>query len=350
MFERDRLLAGVDLGQLADELLGPRAGNQRSGSWRCPNPHHAQTGRTPPLSIFRTRHGDQRWRCHGCGAGGTAIDLVMIAMNRDVRGAMELLATRTVGAVDVMASPRPRPVAPDPHRLVHLAAFADNAAARLWQPAGRDVRRWLIDERGLPGDVLRRNKVGADLGSYRHRPAGMPRGGPAAVFPAIHDDRVVYAQLRRLRAGDGEAKFLNPAASLATNPRVARYRPATPVAQRVVVIAEGPIDALSAAAAGFRALAVLGAAAGDELVARRVANLPGPLVVAFDADDAGHAGAERLRGFLAGLGRPAARLPLPDGVGDLNDWHRSSDDWTRELAAGIAASLRRTERPPLSIA
>jgi DNA primase len=351
MYERDRLLAGIDLVQLADELVGPRVGNQRSGSWRCPSPEHTQTGRTPPVSVFCTRRGEQRWRCHGCGAGGTAIDLVMLAMNRDVRGAMDVLAARAAGDV-VVSPPRPIPRPPDPRRLVELGAFVEVCAERLWLPEGRVVRRWLMNERGLPRDVLEHNKVGADLGSYaQRRPEGLPRGGPAAVFPAVHDDRVMYAQLRRLRPRDDQPKFLNPAASLATNPRTARYRPVVPVAQGVIVVTEGPIVALSAAAAGFRAVAVLGAAASDELVARRLAALPGRLAIAFDSDEAGQLGADRLGRLLSQLGRPPTSIELPGHVNDLNEWHcLSGDRWPGVLAAAAGADIRRPQEPPLSIA
>lgn len=73
--DRDDILRRVDLEALADQLLGVRQG--RSRMWRCPNPGHEQTGRTPPLSVFVGRNGIQRWKCHGCGDSGTAIDLTI---------------------------------------------------------------------------------------------------------------------------------------------------------------------------------------------------------------------------------------------------------------------------------
>ena len=77
MHDRDAILAAVDLAALADELLGSRRGTARSPTWPCPNAQHAQTGRTPPVTVFRSQQGHERWHCHGCGAGGTAIDLVL---------------------------------------------------------------------------------------------------------------------------------------------------------------------------------------------------------------------------------------------------------------------------------
>lgn len=348
MLDRERILAGVDLAQLADQLLGERRGTT-SPKWTCPNRAHAQTGRTPPVSVYRSPRGEQRWRCHGCGAGGTAIDLVMATTGRDVRDALELLA----GRATLPSEPwRPTPQPPDPKRLIALGDFVEVCAARLWLPEGRAVRRWLINERGLPRDVLERNRIGADSGSHAaRRPTGLPRGGTAVVLPAIHDGTVTYLQLRRLRARPGEHRYLNPAASLATNPRVARVRPVIPLATASVLVTEGPIDALSAATAGYRAVAVLGAATSPELVAARLNAVTGRLVIAFDADEPGTQAATRLHHELQRLGRAAHRLALPDGVNDLNDWHRREGSrWTRALARAVEDIPQRETRSPLSIA
>ena len=92
--ERDAILARVDLEALADELLGPRP-RPFIRMWPCPNPDHPQTGKTPPLSVFPGRNGRQRWHCHGCGEGGTAIDLLLATRHAvDVRDALDWLAHR----------------------------------------------------------------------------------------------------------------------------------------------------------------------------------------------------------------------------------------------------------------
>ncbi len=106
---------------------------------------------------------------------------------------------------------------------------------------------------------------------------------------------------------------------------------------------EGAIDALSAAAAGYRAVAVLSAAYGDEAVATSLAKLPHPLVIAFDADDAGRTGAERLAALLDARLHPPAVVDL--GLGDLNDAMRRSNDWPRELGSKVqhAVGCRRTD-------
>lgn len=352
MFERDRILAAVDLTVLADELLGARKGAQASASWPCPNPQHPQTGRTPPVSVFRSRRGEQRWRCHGCGDGGSAIDLVVAVTGCDVRDAFETLARRVGAQPEAPTYPAPvRARALTAHDAQGLAAYVRDCSERLWRRDGRAVRAWLMGERGLPAPVLRANPVGADPGPNRQpRPAGVPRAGLAAVFPAVERGQPVYAQLRRLRPRDDQPKFLNVAGSLAANPKVARYRP---VQDRdgIVIVTEGPIDALSAAAAGFRAVAVFGATAADPEVAARLASTPGRLVLAFDADAAGHAGSERLEQMLRDLQRPARILSPPDGVNDLNDWLRAEGKaWRAALQASVDVVLEARRPSNTSIA
>lgn len=339
MYDRDALLAAVDLRALADDLLGPARSSGRTRMWPCPNSRHAQTGRTPPVSIFTSRRGDQRWRCHGCGDGGTAIDLVLACRGGTPRDAMTYLAERA----GHREQPDDRRPARRPERARSLPPsgcrdpegldrYVHECAERLWKPEGRALRRWLTNIRGLPRDVLIENRVGADLGPrVQARPAGMPRAC-GVVLPVIHDGRAAYAQLRVAYPQPDRPRYLNPTADLATNPRVARVRPAE-VRHSAVVVTEGSIDALSAAAAGYRAVAVLSAAYGDEAVAVALAKLPHPLVIAFDADDAGRAGADRLASLLEARRRPPVVLEL--GSGDLNDAMCRSDDWPGQLHAAV---------------
>lgn len=317
MYERDVLLAAVDLPSLADELLGPRKGTNASGTWRCPNPQHSQTGRTPPVSVFRARRGEQRWRCHGCGAGGTAIDLVVAVTGCTVREAFDVVAARVgMQPRDASASPARGPAAR--HTLDDLATYVDECAARLWRRDGATVRRYLMGERGFTEAVLRVNRIGADPGPSRQaRPDGVPRAGLAVVLPVLEEGRPVYAQLRRLRPRAGQPKYLNVSGSLARNPKVAFYEPAR-ITHRAVVVTEGPIDALSAAVAGFRSAAVLGAHSADVETVARLARVNGDLVIAFDADEAGSHGASRLCAMLAECSRQATRVEVPAPATDLN--------------------------------
>ncbi len=198
------------------------------------------------------------------------------------------------------------------------------------------MRRWLTTMRGLPRDVLVENRVGADLGPRsQQRPEGMPRS-MGIVLPVMHDGHAVYAQLRVPHPAPDRPRYLNPTSDLGTNPRLSRARP---VERRhpEVVVTEGAIDALSAAVAGYRAVAVLSAAYGDEAVAVALAKLPHPLVIAFDADDAGQAGADRLASLLDARQRPPVVLDL--GTGDLNDAMRHSDNWPIRMQHDVDSAM-----------
>jgi hypothetical protein len=338
---------------LADELLGPRTGTGRMPTWRCPNPHHAQTGRTPPLSVFTSRRGEQRWRCHGCGTGGTAIDLLTATRHLTVREAFDQLAQRAGHHPQPDTStPAPRPAAIHSERVgctepAALNAYVTDCARILWEPAGQAVRRWLTDERRLPADVLRTNRIGADLGwQHQPRPDGMPKVA-GAVLPVIHRGSAVYAQIRVLHPWTGGSRYYNASDDLATNPRIARSRPARCLHPEILVT-EGHIDGLSAAAAGYRAVSVLSAGYPDPTVALALARLPHPLVVVFDPDGRGRAGAERLTTLLDAHRRAPRLLQLDEG--DLNDNLRQSRDWQRDLAARVRAAAPQAapDRPGLA--
>lgn len=360
MYDRDRLLHAIDLAALADELLGEHHGSGRSSTWACPNPEHPQTGRTPPVSIFTSRNGFERWHCHGCGDGGTAIDLVMSTTGCDVRDALEDLAGRT--GVDRSARTtsrrpvrRPPPRQEPPATIADpdgLEQFVDDCARRLWTPSGRSVRRWLTEGRGLDPDVLERNRIGADVGAeHQPRPEGMPAAGRAAVLPIHRDGAPVFAQIRTM--ANGRVRYLNASSALAPNPRLGLYHPVTETGS-CVLVTEGIIDALSVASAGLRGVALLGASVPDpdrspsassHPIVDLLAAMPGRLVLALDNDAAGHLATERLEKLLASTRPDLVRLDLPDGVNDINDWTLADPDLGCYLEERLRDAI---DHPPLS--
>ncbi len=360
MHDRDRILEATDLLALANEFLGPRARTARSPTWPCPSPNHAQTGRTPPVTVFRARNGIERWHCHGCGAGGTAIDLLLATTTLDVRGAIEALAARTgvreeAPTVATRRSP-PRPVEqPRVRDPAGLRSFVDDCARRLWTPQARGVLHWLTQARRIPEDVLRANRIGADPGRRRQpRPHGMPAAGWAVVLPVVEGDQPVFAQLRLL-ANRGRQRYLNASGDLGTNPRLGVYHPAHPHGS-CTLITEGVLDALSAAAAGHRGAALLGAAVPEpdarnpaaEALARRLARLPQPIVTALDADPAGALATERLHRLLASHSVAPVAFHLPVGVKDLNEWMQHTPDWPRAMEAELRTALACSPRPSVA--
>src|SRR2546426_10348701 len=89
--ERRELLAAVDLGALLVELAGIEA---RGRSYPCPSAAHEQSGESPPVKLSRTDSGYELWKCHGCGAAGSAID-ALVARGSGVADAFEELRRRT---------------------------------------------------------------------------------------------------------------------------------------------------------------------------------------------------------------------------------------------------------------
>lgn len=280
----------------------------------------------------------------------------------DVRAALDELARRANVPAHDLRDPREvgrtRPSGPSPaptnpvQRFVSrpvpaLDDYVTECADVLWQPRGAPVRRWLTEVRHLPVDVLRTSRVGADLGIGRQdRPDGVPNVRLAAVLPVLVDGQACYAQLRLLGASRSFPKYLNISDKLARNPRVGLYEPARqldfPFERREVVVTEGIIDALSAAAGGYRAAAVLSASYGDSAAAVMLARLPGQLVVAFDPDPAGRAGSERLVQLLNAQHRRPGVLVLARG--DLNENLVRAQDWPAELAGRVQHA---THRPGL---
>jgi len=345
-YDRDELLARTDLAALADELLGWHAGHGHNARWPSPVPGHPQTGRTPPMSIFKDRRGIERWTCFATGANGTAIDLVTTVTGRTVGDAIAWLADRARldrQPPDRALTPRRRtPTAPVQEPSSALRAYVAACERTLWEPAGAAMRRWLVDERCLDPEVLRHNRIGADPGPRTlPRAKGLPRHGPAAVFPALGDDQeVVYFQARYLHPPPSRGKYDNPTAVHGTNPRLAPIEPASSQGGPVIVT-EGIPDALAAATTGYQAVAILGAGLPDRRVAERLAARAGPMIVAFDADDAGRAGSARLRELLADIGR-ADVIDVEPPAADLNTWliTRGPTSFAHQLrlSIGLAAT------------
>ena len=108
-WEITEVLDRTDLAALLDELTQPAGRLGPGRRWHCPLPdhddHHAS------VTMFRDRHGHERWRCWSADHRGDAIDLVTITQG----------STRA-DAIDWLATPRrhaPRPAPPTPATQTH---------------------------------------------------------------------------------------------------------------------------------------------------------------------------------------------------------------------------------------
>jgi DNA primase len=334
MIDREDLLRRTDLAALLDELSpAPATRLGSSARWRCIDAGHDD--QHPSITMFVDRRGVQRWKCWSGGHGGTAIDALLVARGGTIADALVELEHRAGRAPDVARS-RPLPSwtpAAVETRTEPDAALLDYVAACeriLWHPAGRKVLDYLVTERGLAPDALKANHVGADPGpSVLRRAAGLPRGGTAAVLPALDQEgKVAYVQARYLDPVEGRPKYDNPASRLAANPRIGWVHPATLSDRRHLVVCEGALDALTVAGRGMPAVAVLGATYVDERVARDVARGAAgrQVMLAFDGDPAGRSAGATLAASLASAGCPNRVLPLPDGC-DVNTMLGRDSHW-----------------------
>jgi DNA primase len=322
--DRDELLRRVDLADLLDRLAPP-AGVTVRRRWRCIHPDHED--RHPSLSM-RVVDGIGRWRCWSCGRGGTAIDALVAARGLNVGQAIEQLSARAR-------------VAPIPHEETHepvplhpsVARYVDACQRVLYAKTGRPVLDWLTQERGLSLEVLEANAVGADPGpALLRRRRGLPRAGVAAVLPAHGPDgRLAYVQARYLDPEDGR-KYGNPVSRLGSNPRLAWIRTPLPRRSDRLIVCEGVIDALTAAAAGLHSVAVLGATYPSIAVADTIAAHAGgrQVVVAFDGDEPGRIAAHRLHDLLAVRSVDNRVWDLPDGA-DFNGLALTDPAWADQL-------------------
>ena len=345
-YDRDELLARTDLRALLDELCGPATALGRTARWRCPEPDHDDAH--PSVTVTTDRRGIERWRCWSGGHGGTAIDAIHAVYRVGHRDAILELARRVGLQPDqpdvrrIAPTPLPREVLP-----LHPTAvrYVEACEQLLWKPIGRPVLDYLTNNRGLDPDVLRVNRVGADPGTSRlRRASGLPKGGPAAVFPALDSDgAIAYLQTRYIDPGEHRSKYDNPASRLGDNPRHGWTQPVGPPKQPVIVC-EGFPDALTASGAGYTTVAVLGALNATPALAERIAPRIGgrPVIVAFDGDDAGRSASRILTGALARHGIMVVELPLPSGA-DLNSWVH-----TARQVPELGPTLRPTPMPDIA--
>lgn len=109
------------------------------GKFMATCPFHVD--RTPSLSVNEIKG---LWCCHGCGAGGSAIDLVMRLDRVELAEAVERLAVRAGAAA--------RPITPPPAATDHNIEFS----RRIWRearPAAGTLVEAYLRSRGLTGPV-----------------------------------------------------------------------------------------------------------------------------------------------------------------------------------------------------
>ena len=270
----------------------------------------------------------QRFYCFGCGLGGDVLDFIQRAENLSLTEAIARLdgGHRPVSGAAHRPARTRRPasaaLAPrDPALLTAAARFYAGMLRRSSEAreylASRGVGPVAAARLGLgfaPGSGLRQaleslgfseKRIG-DSGLFMER--GAERFAGMVVVPDASRGLVRWLKGRALEP-DAVPRFQalpGPKPVLG----LGRLGPAPPWA----VVTEGVFDWLLLTGWGFPACAALGAQ-GMERVASALRGCS-RVFLAFDNDDAGR---EATDGLLTLLGRRAAAVALPQGVGDVGE-------------------------------
>ena len=270
----------------------------------------------------------ERFYCFGCGLGGDVLDFIQQAEGLSLPDAIARLdgspGLAPRAAIRPARTRRPASAALPPRDPTLLTAAARFYAGRLRRSseareylASRGVGPVAAARLGLgyaPGGGLRQALESLGFSEKRLRDSGlfMERGAERFAGMVVVPD--VTGGLVRWLAGRSVDPGRSPRFQALPGPKpvlgLGRLGPAPDWA----VVAEGLFDWLALTGWGLPAVAALGTQ-GSERVASALRGCP-RVFLAFDGDDAGLEATERL---LILLGRRAAAVPLPPGVGDVGE-------------------------------
>jgi DNA primase len=333
----ERVRAATDFVAVAGEHIALKRVGRR---WQGLCPFHPE--KTPSFSINAE---EGLYYCFGCGVGGDVITFVREVEHLDFVEAVERLAARSgiqvrhdtaavsedrqrrARLVEVMAKAvdwyhRRLLSGPDaaPARAYLRSRTYDGDVVRTyrlgWAPDAWDE---LCRALKVPEDVLRDtglgfvNKLGRQQDFFRGR----------ILFPIfdVRGDPVAFGG-RRLEGGEGPKYRNSPETPLYSKSRVLyglNWAKSAVVEAGEVVVCEGYTDVIGLARAGMAsAVATCGTALADEHV-RVLKNFARRVVLAYDADAAGQAAAERFYEWERRYELDLAVADLPPGTdpGDL---------------------------------
>ena len=270
----------------------------------------------------------ERFYCFGCGEGGDVLDFIRRVENLSLPEAIARLdgspglAPRAANRPAGTRRPTSAALAPrDPALLTVAARFYAGRLRRCSEAraylASRGVGPVAAARLGLgysPGGGLRQALESRGFSEKRMRDSGlfMERGAERFAGMVVVPD--VSGGLVRWLAGRAVDPDRTPRFQALPGPKpvlgLGRLGPAPPWA----VVAEGVFDWLALTGWGLPAVAALGTQ-GVERVAAALRGCP-RVFLAFDADDAGREATERLQSLL---GRRAAAVTFPQGVGDVGE-------------------------------
>ena len=267
----------------------------------------------------------ERFYCFGCGLGGDVLDFIRRVENLSLPEAIERLGGGAYPAVmPPIPAGRPRAAALPPRDPSLLTAAARFYAGQLrrspaaWEYlASRGVGLDAAAHLGLgyaSGSGLRESLESVGFAADRLRECGlfMERGAERFAGMVVVPD--ASGGLVRWLVGRAVDPGRAPRFQALPGPKPVLGLGRLGVAPPWTVVAEGVFDWVALAGWGLPAVAALGTQGVDK-VAEGLRGCP-RVFLAFDNDDAGLEATERL---LTLLGRRAAALTLPQGIGDVGE-------------------------------
>ena len=276
-----------------------------------------------------TVYGDsERFYCFGCGLGGDVLDFIQQAEGLSLPDAIARLdgspGLAPSAAIRPAGTRRPKSAALPPRDPALLTAAERFYAGRLRRSS--EAREYLAS-RGVgpvaaahlrlgyaPGGGLRQALESLGFSAARMRDSGLFTERGSERFAGMVVVPEFSGGLVRWLAGRAVDPGRTPRFQALPGPKpvlgLGRLGPAPGWA----VVAEGLFDWLALTGWGLPAVAALGTQ-GVERVADALRGCP-RVFLAFDGDDAGREATERL---LTLLGRRAAAVTLPPGVGDVGE-------------------------------
>ena len=356
--EIDALKRSVDLAALVRsrgvELTGANAGNLLG---RCPFHDDEKPS-------FVVTPGKGLWRCMspGCGATGNAIQFLMRKDGLSFRHAVELLRAPSAAAFTTTARTAPRlpaPVALDADDRTLLRQVVDYYHARLTDTFTGAPARAYLSGRGLGSPkAIKAHKLGfADrtlglrlpeknrvagaairsrlerLGIYRD--SGNEHFNGCLVVPILDaggDVVGLYGRKIVRRQSTGVYHLYLP------GPHRGLWNPEA-LASREVILCEALLDALTYWENGYKNVTAAYGVEGftEEMLDAFVASRVERVFIAFDRDEAGDIGAEKVAARLMARGIECRRVLFPHGQ-DANEYARKTSPANKALGVLLNAA------------
>lgn len=226
----------IDLHDLAERLGLERPGG--AGNYR--SPHHQD--KSPSVSIYDS---GRRFKDHSSGAAGSCIDFIMWVEGVEDVGD----AVRRLHDVYGWEPDAPEPSPGPPKERSRAQFIADQCVRDAEQVIG-----WLVEQRGIPEDIVRRAISARTVGyndwtSPKRQPGEPLYGGPAAAFivRAMNPGEVVAVDMRYFDAELNGGVKTQTQGDKAGTPWISDVRRFQRLPE--VYLVESPINALSVEAA-----------------------------------------------------------------------------------------------------